>query len=573
MKKILTSSYFYFGIFLLILLFVFRSLFLNGFNKSLTSWGDYPYIIWVMNQNVEHIKDFDFTHFFESNIFYPYKNTLLLSDLLLPQSIIYLIISIFGFNLIANFNILLLLTFVLDYLSLFLFWKVFFKKNSLSFLGSIVFIFSPFFGQLGHFQMMSYWPMFFSLYFLVKDRFSFKWKNVLISGIFLAIQFLASVYLAIFLCFIAGFWFLFSFKKNDFKLILKSFLIYFLTFFVLDFVFINGYLKIKYDYGIERNLGEYILYSAHITDYIFPDNVSSFFYRNNFFIEKWKSFNYHVSGERACFPGILLSVLFLFGFFNLTKSGKRRSIGFELTRERCFFFLLILIGFFFSLGPRLNVNGVYAHIPLPSYLFLKFLPLFNTIRASARWSFLFYLGMIYFLLFFLKKIKNEKFFNVIILAVLFCFILEYLPISLTSFESNIKLDDYFSLGENCTNEDVLLEIPYTHLFGVDGGIGVGLSYITKVEFDSYLHKCHLVNGYSGYDIPEVIEFFQKSDGFVLNNQYDDFYNLLKSRNISYLKFNREIMSRDIVENYETFLKKLIELKKINMISTDVYKVN
>lgn len=404
MVRKINSFWIFLGIFLLVLLFVFRNLFLSDFNQSLISWGDYPYVIWVINQNVGHFKDFDFSNIFQSNIFYPHKNTLLLSDLLLPQSVIYLVISSFGKNQIASFNILLLITFLLNYSALFLFWKNFFKDDFLSFLGSIFFIFSPFFiKQLGHFQIMSYWPMFFSLYFLTKDNFNFKVKNVFIAGIFLAIQFLASVYLAIFLCFVSGIWFLIGFSRKNVKHTLLPFLIYFLTFFILDGFFIKGYIETKNIYKIKRPINEYILYSAHITDYLFSDTPSLIY--QSTLMKKWNSFDHHIVGEKAAFPGFLFSILFLLGFFTFIKVKNKKLIGFEFTKEKIFFLLIIIIGFVFSLGPRLNVNGVYAHIPLPSYLFLKFLPMFDTIRGSARWSFLVYFGIVFYF------ISNKKYFK------------------------------------------------------------------------------------------------------------------------------------------------------------------
>lgn len=571
MLKRLNNFWFFLIIFILVLLFVFRSLFSNGFDQNLISWGDGPYIIWVINQNVGHFKNFDFSNIFQSNIFYPYKNTLLLSDLLLPQSIIYLGVSLLGLNKIANFNILLLLTFLLNYLALYLFWKNFFKNNLLSFLGSLFFIFSPFFiGQLGHFQMMSYWPMFFSLYFITKNRFDFKIKDILFAGLFLAVQFLASVYLAIFLCFVSTIWFLFNLKKENVKKILICFFIYFLTFLVLDGFFIKGYLEVKNDLNINRDLNEYILYSAHVTDYFFPSSVSSIGYKNNL-IKKWGSFNYHIVGEKAFFPGFLFSILFLFGFLTFTKLKKKQLIAFELSREKLFFIVLIIVGFVFSLGPRLNVNGTYAHIPLPSYLFLKFFPMFNTIRASARWSFLVYLGMVYFVLLIFEKVKNKNFFKLITLLIIVWFLFEYIPIGLQSSKSEVNLNESIYLKENCKRDDVLIQVPYTHLFGVKGGIGNGLQYITKVELDSNSYSCSLVNGYTGYDIPEIIEYFQKLDQLINKKQYLGFYDLLRSRNVKYLKINLKYLEDS--STYEKFIEMMVKKDLLLEVEKNIYQVN
>src|SRR3990167_10472341 len=79
----------YLSLFILILLFVFRNLILN-ISTNLIDWLDYPYVIWVMSQSINHIQNLDFINFFETNAFYPHKMTLLFSDLLLPQALILL---------------------------------------------------------------------------------------------------------------------------------------------------------------------------------------------------------------------------------------------------------------------------------------------------------------------------------------------------------------------------------------------------------------------------------------------------------------------------------------------------
>ena len=463
-----------------------------------------------------------------------------------------------------------MITFLLNYSALFLFWKNFFKDDFLSFLGSIFFIFSPFFiKQLGHFQIMSYWPMFFSLYFLTKDNFNFKVKNVFIAGIFLAIQFLASVYLAIFLCFVSGIWFLIGFSRKNVKHTLLPFLIYFLTFFILDGFFIKGYIETKNIYKIKRPINEYILYSAHITDYLFSDTPSLIY--QSTLMKKWNSFDHHIVGEKAAFPGFLFSILFLLGFFTFIKVKNKKLIGFEFTKEKIFFLLIIIIGFVFSLGPRLNVNGVYAHIPLPSYLFLKFLPMFDTIRGSARWSFLVYFGILFFILLAIKNILNSEY-KFVIPIIFMIFIMEYLPVEIRATSEKIINSDYQKLSELC-NKNVLLEIPYTHLFGVDGGVVDGLKYISKVELASLKHNCMLVNGYSGYDLPENIAYFQTLTKSLEDSDYNFYLRQLKKRNVRYIKYNDDYVNEMDRKKYIEMFDFLVKSKKFKKITNSIYEVN
>ena len=159
MKKFLI----FFLCFLFLFGFVFRELLFN-ISTHLYDWGDGPYIIWVIFQNIQKIKSLDFLHFFDTNAFYPHKMTLLFSDILLPQSLIALPFSLIIKNPIFVFNIVFFITFIFNYCGAFLLWNKLFKNTLLAFFGSLLVVFSPFFHlQLGHFQMMSYWPFFFSL--------------------------------------------------------------------------------------------------------------------------------------------------------------------------------------------------------------------------------------------------------------------------------------------------------------------------------------------------------------------------------------------------------------------------
>ncbi|MDO8638702.1 MAG: hypothetical protein Q7R43_03940, partial [Candidatus Daviesbacteria bacterium] len=102
-KKIIYLSYFFIMFFLA--LFIFRSLVFN-ITKNLPDWNDYPYITWTIFQNADHVKNLQFDGFFDANAFYPFKGTLLFSDLLLPQSLIVILISYFTANPVLSFNIL-----------------------------------------------------------------------------------------------------------------------------------------------------------------------------------------------------------------------------------------------------------------------------------------------------------------------------------------------------------------------------------------------------------------------------------------------------------------------------------
>jgi hypothetical protein len=532
MKKILL----FFVCFLFLFGFVFRDL-LFHINTHLYDWGDGPYAIWVIFQNIQKIKTLDFLHFFDTNAFYPNKMTLLFSDILLPQSLIAVPFSFITQNPIFVFNLVFFITFILNYCGAFLLWNQLFKNSFLAFFGSLLIVFSPFFYlQLGHFQMLSYWPFLFSLYFVFKNEEARAIKYLIFAGIFLSIQFLASVYLAIFLLatlFIYyGISFFFSQKKQQ---VIISFIMIILVFLTLDGIFIKGYLDMKQIYQTKRSINEYITYSAHLSDYLFSNSIQTIIHKNPI-VNKWNSINKHAIGESAAFPGFLISLLFVIGLFNFRKQKKFFECILKLDQVRFFFFLVLVVGFIFSLGPRLNFNGNYVHIPLPYAFVMKFFPFFESIRALARWSFLFYFGLIFFSLSFLQKIKIEKK-PILLITVFVIFFLEYIPLSFQASQEAYLNNDYRILRDICSQKkQVLLEIPVTHL-SFQGNIYSGLKYITKVELASLYHGCLLVNGYSGYDLPELQALEDRIKQSFEHNKMDDFVKNLKQNNVNIIKLN------------------------------------
>ncbi|NMC98662.1 MAG: hypothetical protein GYA62_02925, partial [Bacteroidales bacterium] len=227
----------------LIILIVFRNL-ITSLQSNLIDWRDYAYITWVINQNITHLRLLDFANIFNQNAFYPYTNTIFLSDTLFTQSIIGLPFSFISKNPVAIFNSVFIITIFLNSLSSYIFWKNIFHNCTIGFVGSLACVFSPiFFTQLGHFQMLSYWPFFLSLHLAFKSNVFINKKVIFTLGVLLSIQFLASVYLAVFLGVTLFIYFLVhTLSQKKIRPIL-SFLIVILIFILLDSLFIKGYLN------------------------------------------------------------------------------------------------------------------------------------------------------------------------------------------------------------------------------------------------------------------------------------------------------------------------------------------
>ncbi len=556
----------YFAFFLAILLFVFRSLIFN-ISSHLIDWYDYPLAVWIVSQNVDKFVLFNFKELFNTNFLYPFSNTLLLTETFFAQSILALPARFLTTNPILIFNFVFLITFVLNFVAANIFWKVVFKKNNLAFLGALLTIFSPFFHiELSHFQLQSYWPALIALYFILKSEYENQNKNLALAGFFISIQFLASVYLAVFLLTAVVIYFISRFliyRKVLFEV--KRFILVFLVFLSLSWPLILGYLSTKQMFGVERPYEEFVVYSAHLSDYFFSGSIKSFIHGIDIF-KKWNSFNHHWA---SLFSGFFLTIFGFLGLANLKIKKKKINLNISLSSMDLFFLFLILAGFVFSLGPRAGFNGNYAEIPLPYHFVVKYLPFFDVIRAPSRWVFIFYPGLIYFSLKFLSKqnLNNLKF-SILALIVL----LEYVPIGVKSY-SQIYLypkDDF--LREVCREEKkVVLEVPVTH-FDAGKDIFEGLSYITRTILASNYHKCYLINGYTSYDLPSVGGLKNSLYEASLKNDLTRFASLLKSSKANFLVVNSADLKEEVKADFLIMIDKLVKTGYLSENVNGVYEI-
>jgi len=168
-------------------------------------------------------------------------------------------------------------------------------------------------------------------------------------------------------------------------------------------------------------------------------------------------------------------------------------------------------------------------------------------------------------LYFLNKIHIDKkiLFAVIVLI---AFFVEYLPVKIETHAEPYTNRDYGILKSICSKKRrVLLEFPVTHL-NVKGGVGVGLNYISKVELASIIHGCYIVNGYSGYDIPELQQMDTTINGFLESDQPAMFVNYLKNKKIDFIKLNTDKINVKVDSGF-------YEKMSITSLSKDLYKVS
>lgn len=539
-------------------LFIFRSLLFN-LSTNLLDWFDYPYYVWIINHNVDAFKSLKIDGFFDSNIFYPNKGTFLFSDILLLPSILALVLSYFTSNVLISFNLLFFVTFLLNCLAAFFFWNRIFSNKTFVYFATALTSFSPYvFLSINHFQLFSFWPMLLGMSFLFDNHISFK--KIFLIGVISGLQFATGVYLSIFMLFAIFIWFVLKifYERLSRKMVslrILQILIFSCAFLLTAGLFITKYIQVKNAYYITRDYGEYVLYSAHLSDYIFTSHYGSLLSTSKLG-EKWNSYNKHLVGESAGFPGFVILTLAAIGIFGFRKSKNEIIFAFDLNFTRVYFVILTITAFIFSLGPRLNVNGAYTAIPLPYHLIMKLVPILEPIRAPSRWMVLFYLGLIYFSIIGLKKIlQHFPSKSWIIIAAGALFFIELIPINKTTEAKDYYPGVYQVISKQCQSTPlVLLEYPLTQFFK-EANLYTNLTYRTQIMLASVNHKCYLINGYHGY-IPETFNDYE-SRLFNAVEKHDSFlfWNLLTDRKVDLIKLNKDDLYDDRVLLISGWLKK------------------
>lgn len=529
MKKLIKNNYIKFisiiFIFFLFLLYNYK-LVLN-LSTALTDWLDYPLIVYILEHNIKHISQLDFTNLGNIRSLYPSPGGMYFTDILLVQGVIGTIIYPFTQDYILTHNLIFLLTGLTNIISLHYFWEKIFKRKSVVILLSLLFTFSPYyFSQYVHYQMLPYSFFFFSAGLLISSA---SYKNIFISGLLTGLQFLAGVYLGFYSLTFTGLYFLYNLaKKRDLFSFFKKSFVYLASFLILAGYFVYQYVHIKTVYQIERSDGEYIDLAMQVSDLLFnpfPSLWVEVFYKNI------NLYNHRVGGEQFG-TGFIFLFVTLAGMWLSLKKIKKKNI--------LFFYLLFFFSGIAALGPRLTINGKYFGTPLPYYLLLKFTPIFDSLRRTGAWYFIVQISMLYFVGILLSwAIRKYSFKKIlpITLMLLSLYAFEMVPIKQRTSVEEYKSYSYQPLIENCKEDEVLLELPFSPM-QPKTPITVTLSYWTKMLLNQTLHDCLLVNGYSGYDPTHYKEFREQLESDILVGTKEDIVKTLATKQVTYIKVNK-----------------------------------
>jgi len=552
---------------------------------------------------------------------YPFPFSLSFTEhMYFPSMLVYLIALVTNSS-IAQFNILALANHLLLYISFYFLAGRFTKNSWIKVIAGLFVAFSPYIlSQIGHFQMIFFWPFILCLYFLFHpDR---QIHHFMLTGLFLAWQFMSSVYLgimgmaAIILYYAVRFinphlfpvrsstkkeleknrkGFFFGFytawdkrSTGDRFRILSEIVVIFVVFLVIAEPTISAYLEMYQTYKPVIDQGQYVTYAAHISDYFFTSGQNSLLYQLTKF---WSKFDNHLFGEKAAFVGIVPIVVIGYWFvsiwkkrvylsldshlptssFGLRRTSRGNDKKFSESGMVVWLLWLMVIAFIFSLGPRLNWNGTYLVYPLPYLFILKLIPLIGVMRATARWYFLFVLSISMLFVFSMQYISlwiYHPLLKKVIFPLLFCAVLiEFYPAPIPASSQVCWSTSYTKVKEICQeNPAPLLEYPFDYR-AQDRSVIKDLNYKTKILLASTRHTCDILSGFSGYTPKKYSEYRD----FLQDHEFNrGGLKLLHDLGFRYVKLNFFAMNakeKKQIAKFITFpyVKKIYEDKDVTII--------
>lgn len=511
----------------LLLAIVLTAIFTWPFSRYLGSYyydrGDYALTGFLISWNENAIlsgKLFDKEYYFNGGQFYPQPYSQLFSDLRLLPTLIFIPIHFLTQNFVLSLNLVIFLSFVLSFLSSFFVINYFLKDKYASIIGGVIYTFNPLtFSRIPeHFELLQKYLLpivFWSAYKLIQKP---GLKNSLLFSAIFTLNCFSAIYFQIFTLILLPL-FLTPFivvKIADrdteyFKKLFINFSVF--IFFIPVILYFNlGYKNFSDKELATRSLETAGFFSARLIDYFSSTKQSLLYGEWTKFLDPYRSpkdlsgnFNYI---EHTLFLGIIPTLLFLLGCYLIIKN---RNFFREKDLLLTSFLIVAVISFILTFGPffywwNSDKNG----LPMPYYFLYQVFPLLHSIRAPARFLFLFYVPFslicTYSLVFIFEKIKRKS----LILLVTFGLVL---GLAAENINHSAPIVSYTEMSgvfnKPKTNLEFLKDKKVLHLplnipnFGYEGEY---LNWAVKT-------KSVIVNGNSGYIPPEQEVFLNEIKDF------------------------------------------------------------
>ncbi len=366
---------------------------------SYSPGGDAMFNAWIIQRNQHCILQQECPNYFDANIYFPNKDTMLYSETQFTPGLLTLPLHWLNDNPLFAYNTYTILMFFFNGWFMYLLVKRLSKGNEfVSVLAGFVFAFAPFkMAAIFHMQNMSIY--FLPLATLITLKFFEKKNKWYLLGLLIVLSLLfysswnQMVFAgAIFALILLG---MLYFKLANWKLIAMVGVTVAMAALTTAPMAVQ-YLRFSKEHNASFPLSEQLLYESSLADYTKPHDgtlLGKLYYKlhpaaihNAYNLD---SYSYH--GLVLYLTAIVLIVV----AFRRRKQSADERLAYKWI---VIFAVTALVGFVLSLGPLLKIHGTYlysalpdgqhATIMMPYMLIDKFLPQLSFIRAVGRWSIL-----------------------------------------------------------------------------------------------------------------------------------------------------------------------------------------
>ena len=434
--------------------------------QVVTETYDGVFLVWVLNQTIEKIPS-GLNNIFAGNIFYPHKNVMAYSDLLVPSAFLSALgVKMTGQPQMAT-SVMLILGQMLSLLVVYFWWLELSGSPWAAFLGSVALGLSQIrFTYYVHLQMwtMQWWLI--ASWMLWRFFKNGKVWQIYLGGTFLVLQVWESL-LPVFFIGVVGAILLIQ-NREKLKRNWRHFAVVTILVATASLPVIKTYWEVSREFDYQRPIREVAHFSASVDDL-------------------WGSF---------LAPG--LYILFAAALAEMAKKLSLKN------KNLLFLFIVLAVGAIMFLGPALKWQGktvkVFGNIPIPLPYALAYylIPGFGALRTPSRWIWLsaWAASGIIVLGFSKYKFRKVKELGLLVVASI---IAVFAGTHLKKVYEIPRVEEYPKIYKWLESQPgkVVIELPiYTW-----GAGEIASREVYRMVF-SLEHKKYLVNGYSGFFPPE-----------------------------------------------------------------------
>lgn len=479
---------------------------------------------WVMAWNGHAIFS-NPTGLFDANIFYPYRDALAYSDLMLPPALLAAPVNLASGNPIIAYNLLVLASFIFSALAMFLLVRFLTGSEAVAFIAGAAYAFSTLrLAQMGHIQLLTDGFLVMTVYFAHRWLAKRRLRDAGFCGVFLALQalsgwyygFYGALFIALFIAFFAGIRIIRADRRSIASFsIFAAVVIIGVAPFALPYLALRGMMP-----GFGRNLGEAVYYSAKPLDYLSTLNP---------ILMKIFGLEMPEPGaiwEHLLWPGIFaVSGTIIAGIMSARGAIKRSGDqAVPRSKIKWFYAILCLTALILSFGPI--VFWGETRITMPYWLLWRWIPGFRALRVPARLGILVTMSLVVLAAYgwqeAVARLKARYKVSKTFPAGFWSMLVAIAAIIVVALQVSwpFKLSPPIPVGDQVPSvyrwlakqsNKTVIELPSVEVKenAIVGGWNRDIRYL----YYSAYHWNRLVNGYSGYFPPEYAQIIEASDNF------------------------------------------------------------